>query len=328
MDIHSSTQVRPHRSSRIRTFRVDRIIAANRRSWTVVDGQGLPVAPVEDYLHWLRAVDRSDNTIRSYAFCLANLFEWLHARQCAWDQVSFTELSDFMVSLRNARWPLETRNGAERTSSTVAQNAAAVRDFYEYQRVDRDAGPKDLALTMSQRTSRKTGHLFLAHVARRRPTQRNRLAPRTVFRPQLKTINFESDFGRMLGASGSARDRLALSAMYDLGLRSGQVLGLRHGDIDFMRKKVSIVRRGDNVNSALSKQRDTFRVDAPKRFFDYYAKYLTNELLPVGSARNAVAGHNVGCDQAAVRKHRRLKHSWVSGQLGGADDTGRLETLG
>ena len=45
------------------------------RSWTVVDRSGLPIGEVEQFLNWLRAVDRSSNTVRSYALHLiANVY--------------------------------------------------------------------------------------------------------------------------------------------------------------------------------------------------------------------------------------------------------------
>ncbi|WP_006247333.1 tyrosine-type recombinase/integrase [Mycolicibacterium tusciae] len=63
----------------------------------------------------------------------------------------------------------------------------------------------------------------------------------------------------------------------------GQALGLRHGDLDPMRRRVQICRREDNENGALSKQRAQFTVDAPRRFFDLYATYLLGEIAEVDS---------------------------------------------
>lgn len=91
------------------------------------------------------------------------------------------------------------------------------------------------------------------------------------------------DFARLLQAASTDRDRLLLSALYDLGLRVGQALGLRHSDLDLMRRRVRVCRREDNANGALSKQRAQFTVDAPRRFFDLYAAYLLGEITDVDS---------------------------------------------
>jgi len=42
-------------------------------SWTVLDGSGVPVGPVEQFLAHLAAVERSPNTVRAYAFDPAGL---------------------------------------------------------------------------------------------------------------------------------------------------------------------------------------------------------------------------------------------------------------
>lgn len=63
----------------------------------------------------------------------------------------------------------------------------------------------------------------------------------------------------------------------------GQALGLRHGDLDPMRRRVQICRREDNQNGALSNQRAQFTVEAPRRFFDLYAAYLLGEINDVAT---------------------------------------------
>jgi integrase len=75
---------------------------------------------------------------------------------------------------------------------------------------------------------------------------------------------------------------LLLSVLYDCGLRIGQALGLRHGDLDPMRRRLRVQRRVDNVNGSLSKQRRLFTVEAPVRTFELYRRYLLEELEPAG----------------------------------------------
>lgn len=298
---------------RERVYRADKVVIHGQLSWTVVDDRGLPVMPVEEYLHWLRATNSSSNTVRAYSFHLANLFEWLRHRQLAWDGVVFDDLNDFMVALRNGVPPLEKRDGTGRADSTVGAVASAVREFYEYQRVDRGAGPTGLELTVSQLRSAKTVHSFLAHVESRTPVQQNRLAPRrSDNRESVHIINFEDDFELMLSEARTARDRLALSAMYDLGLRIGQVLGLRHGDLDVMRKRVRVIRRLDNMNGALSKRREELSVASPARFFDFYRDYYLGELVPRGIESDYLFVNISRPPVGAPMSHRNLYDQCVS----------------
>lgn len=253
-----------------------------RPSWTVVDDGGLPIVEVEQFLHWLRAVDRSQNTVRSYAQHLSLFYRWLSARAIAWDTLCFNELCDFVGALSMGLPPLQSWRG-QRSSATVKAVSAGIREFYEFHRVE-GRGPAQLVLTRNLSRLPRRSHGFLAHIERRRPREVSRLTrPGKQPAETVQVIDFEADFGRLLAAASTDRDRLLLSALYDLGLRVGQALGLRHGDLDPMRGRVQICRREDNQNGALSKQRAQFVVDAPRRFFDLYAACLLGEMASVDS---------------------------------------------
>lgn len=253
-----------------------------RSSWTVVDSCGLPIVEIEQFLHWLRAVGRSQNTVRSYARHLSLFYRWLSARGIAWDSLVFNELCDFVGALSVGLPPLQTWRGS-RSPATVKAVSAGVREFYEFHRVE-GRGPAELVLTRNPSKLPRRSHSFLAHVERRRPSEVSRLTrPGKQPAETVQVIDFEADFERLLKAASTVRDRLLLSALYDLGLRVGQALGLRHGDLDPMRRRVQVCRREDNENGALSKQRAQFTVDAPRRFFDLYAAYLLGEIAQLDS---------------------------------------------
>jgi integrase/recombinase XerD len=268
----------------VRDIRAARVTTSSGGvTWTVVGGDGLPITEVDQFLHWLRSRDLSVNTVKAYAHHLADLYMWLRSRGLAWDQVTFANLADFLLTLRKALPPLPKRGGGERSAGSIKPVAAAVREFYEYQRIEHKQGPTDLSLTTTTGQSTRTTKHFLAHVERRRPVEVNRLSTGLAkTKPRIQIINFEEDFALLLGAARSARDRLTLSAFYDVGLRIGQGIGLQHGDLDVMRRKVTVERRTTNPNDALSKKRATHEVTAPARFFDLYREYLLDELTPLG----------------------------------------------
>ncbi len=263
-------------------MRAAAVTVHGRASWTVVDDVGLPIGEIEQFLHWMRAVGRSQNTVRSYARHLSLFYRWLSARGIAWDAVAFDGLCDFVGALSVGLPPLQTSRGG-RSSATVKAVSAGVREFYEFHRVE-GRGPVELVLTRNPSRLPRRSHSFLAHVEQRRPSEVSRLTrPGRPAAETVQVIDFETDFGRLLEAASTTRDRLLLSALYDLGLRVGQALGLRHGDLDPMRRRVQVCRREDNENGALSKQRAQFTVDAPRRFFDLYAAYLLGEIAEVDS---------------------------------------------
>ncbi|WP_061005889.1 MULTISPECIES: tyrosine-type recombinase/integrase [Mycobacteriaceae] len=253
-----------------------------RPSWTVVDDLGLPIDEIEQFLHWLRAVGRSQNTVRSYARHLSLFYRWLSTRGIPWDEVAFDGLCDFVGVLSVGLPPLQTWRGS-RSTATVKAVSAGVREFYEFHRVE-GRGPLELVLTRNPSRLPRRAHSFLAHIEQRRPSEVSRLVRRGKSAAEtVQVIDFEADFARLLQAASTGRDRLLLSALYDLGLRVGQALGLRHGDLDPMRRRVQVCRRKDNQNGALSKQRAQFTVEAPRRFFDLYAAYLLGEIADVDS---------------------------------------------
>jgi site-specific recombinase XerD len=268
----------------VRDIRAARVTTSSGEvTWTVVGVDGLPITEVDQFLHWLRSRNCSVNTIEAYARHLADLYTWLRGRGLAWNEVTFTDLADFMLTLRKALPPLPKRGGGERRIGSVKAAAAAVREFYEYQRIEHRQGPTDLSLTTTTGQSTRTTKHFLAHVEQRRPVEVNRLSVGLgKGKPPIQVIDFEADFALLQGAARSARDRLVLSAFYDLGLRIGQATGLQHGDLDVMRRKVQVERRTSNPNGALSKRRTTYEVTAPARFFDLYREYLLDELTPLG----------------------------------------------
>jgi integrase len=76
----------------------------------------------------------------------------------------------------------------------------------------------------------------------------------------------DADIVAVLGACGSARDRLIVLLMARAGLRRGEVLGLRRSDVhlladsrelgcDITRAHLHVVRRDDNPNRAFAKSR-------------------------------------------------------------------------
>ena len=260
---------------------------AGRPTWTVCDPLGLPVPEVDDYVLALSARKRSVNTQKAYCQHLAALLTFLGARGLVWDEAEFSDLSDFMVTFQTGVFPLErTRGTGPRDVDTVRAAAAAIKGFYEYQKYEHGVVPENLSLTIEvrRRAQHKAEH-FLKHIEAAGDTyEANRLSHGLPNDEQpVELINFETDFSAMLDACRSARDRCLLSGLYDLGLRVGGLIGLQHGDLNVPREEVTVERREDNPNGALSKRRGRYSVHAGQsRFFGFYRDYLLDELVPAG----------------------------------------------
>lgn len=252
-------------------------------SWTVVDARGLPIVDAETYLHWLRARGLAANTVLTYARHLSLWFRWLYAARVQWEAVTFDGIAQFSLDLSRGIPPLETRTGRGRSRTTVAAVISAISEFLNFHRLE-GRGPDDLRLTRPAGRRGRTSRGFLAHLETGRGVaHESRIQPRgRPSAPQPRTLATEEDFGLLMEAAYHARDRLLLSSLHDVGLRVGQAIGLRHGDLDIVRRRLQIVRRETNENGAFSKQPHAFSVDVPARFLTLYSEYLLDELTPSG----------------------------------------------
>lgn len=266
--------------------RVPVLQPGGRKTYSVVGSDGLPIPDVESYLGYLRATGHSANTVRAYAGHLAFLFRWAAMRGITWELLDFDAFVTFIDDMADGTVPALTRAGQARPRqrrgrATLEATLAAVCAFLDYWRLE-GRGPQDLKLYRETRTGGPTSKTFLAHVENRNRRLERRIRVKGPKSPPPRTINFEEDFAKLITAATTARDRTLISAMYDGGLRIGQALGLRHEDLDIARKRLTVIRREDNQNGMLSKQRATFTVDMPERFFAFYGASLVEEQLALG----------------------------------------------
>lgn len=278
---------------------------------TVVDRNGDLIDVVERFLEYLVATNSSINTVRSYARHLALFFRWLDERGADWELLTFDALCAFGIDLQDGTLRTYYRRGTlrpaePRSRATCEAVMAAVYSFLDFWRLE-GRGPADLRLYRDEGTRRRSTHAFLAHIERQRPQQERRLRFRGPKTALPKVIDFEDDFARLVASASTYRDQALLSAMYDGGLRIGQAIGLHHEDIDIARKRVRVVRREDNANGALSKQRTEFVVDMPPRFITYYGLSLTDEQLALGISSDYVFVNLSPANRGAPMKYENAK---------------------
>jgi site-specific recombinase XerD len=62
----------------------------------VLDNDYLPVEPIQKYLHYLDSLERSPNTIATYAHNLKLFWEFLEENCIQWQGISLDQLSNFI----------------------------------------------------------------------------------------------------------------------------------------------------------------------------------------------------------------------------------------
>ena len=241
-------------------------------SWTLLDEEGLVVEPVEQYLAYLTAIERSPNTVRAYAVSLKLWFEFLGRVGVDWPEAGAEDVARFVAWLRA---PAENvimlgETGGARAPATINRYLAGVFGFYEHHA--RAGVGVAQQLVAWRRISRGGFKPFLHHVSKGRPIPTRpvrlhvpRRAPRVLDAEQVVAI---------LAACEHLRDRFLFSLLTETWMRVGQALGLRHADFVSRKREVHIVPRADNANRARAKVRSPAVVPVSTPLVRLYSEYM------------------------------------------------------
>lgn len=209
-------------------------------TWTVVDGDGRVISPVEEYLEFARQSDYSPNTVRSYARSLALWSTHLEQHGRCWDSVVLTDFGSFLQALRAGDIGSDVvalRSGRSVADATVAARVRPVMSFYRFHAA---MGVHAASFLYEEVHARPGRYLpFLEHVARRQGRQRSRVRVRVQPRevPVLTPgqvdalIGAEATFEQGTGEwGGDLRYRLLWTLLAETGMRIGEALSLQHRD--------------------------------------------------------------------------------------------------
>src|ERR1017187_4580349 len=262
-------------------MRVQRVALPGSRveSWTVLGGDDLPVEPVERYLAYLSAIERSPNTVRAYAFDLKDYFVFLDYRGLDWREVRLEDLGGYVAWLalppagRAGQVAVLPSAEAQVGAATVNRKLSALAAFYAHQvRHGVDVG--ELLITWRAGGPRGGWKPFLHHVSKSKPQARRTIAVRAPARlPRVVTV---AEMQAILDACEHLRDRFLFALLWDAGVRIGEALGLRHADIAAAEAQVTIVRRV-NANGARSKPADARTIPVSAEKIRLWGDYLAGE---------------------------------------------------
>jgi len=241
---------------------------SGERYWTLLDDDLEPVVATDEFLRHLRfGRDAAESTTRTYAGGIALFLQWCALTGRDW-RTAAGYLGMFMLWLRHAETGGDVvvsgpGTKAVRGPRRVNTVLAAVREFLKHQVI---AGSID-AHVMSQ-LYRVADQRHLPAEARGESTGLRYYAKaRHRLDEPVQPVDRATD-AEVLGllrACRSARDRLIVLLMARAGLRRGEVVGLRRGDLHFVVDATGLgcpvqgahlhVVRRDSVNGAWAKSR-------------------------------------------------------------------------
>jgi len=235
-------------------MRVQRVLAPDGgpESWTVLDDTFTVVAPVDEFLAHLTAIERSPGTVRSYAFDLRDYFEFLDSHGIDWRTVRLEHLGRFVgwlrlgPTVRSATVTSLPVTEPHCSAATINRKLAAVGSFYKFHhRHGVDCG--ELLTTIKPGGVSGSWRPFLAHLGSDGDKRRRTIKLKTQRRLP-RTLSPES-VAALLDACDRLRDRFLIAVLIGTGMRIGEALGLRHEDIDAAGTLIRI-RLRDNSNGA------------------------------------------------------------------------------
>jgi site-specific recombinase XerD len=223
-------------------------------------------------------VERSRNTIRSYAHDLDHFFTFLEISGMLWSAVTNETLGLF---IRYMRTPAPRRRGRtltmelyRREETTVNRALAAVTSFARYLS---DAYRDDVY----PRLARTAVHRSSPH--------EERYGSRESVGPRMKPFSHEqrvfekAEREAIIGACVSLRDRFFYSLLDETGMRVGQALLLHHSDIAVQKSSICVRRRRDEGSAERNKSRELAVVPVGPALIRLYAAYMHTEYRLIDS---------------------------------------------
>lgn len=265
-------------------MRVQRVVMPDSgcQSWTLLGDDLRPVEPVERFLAYLAAIEKSPNTIKAYAHDLKDWWDYLSGHGVGWRVATLEDVAGFVAWLR---LPPEARDGRVVVLPTVAHHCsassvnrklAALTSFCEFHArhgVDL-AGLLVRMQPAGGRGSASSYKPFLHHVTKNKPERRRAIALKTS-PPHPKVLTVKQ-VQTILDACEHLRDRLLFAVLLDVGVRIGEALGLRHEDMGIAERQVTVTPR-NNDNGARVKAGRSRVVPASPELMRLYADYLNHE---------------------------------------------------
>jgi integrase/recombinase XerD len=249
---------------------------------------------------------RSINTVRAYAGRVARFLEWADRHGVVWKTITLTEMTLYR------RWLEETPEGAEEPprgvdrrllklpkASTISGHLTATCGFLRFCAQQGIVEERVAAQLSEERILRHTPSNYDVGEDGQWRTVRTRVLKVFPEEPEIVTLTDEQT-AAVLDVCTHARDRFLVYGLRTTGLRINEQLGLRRSDMHLLPSSrhlgcrfdgphIHVVRREDNDNGALAKDRHGRPVPVEPEYVDFYRDYqYERDAVPEARDRDLV----------------------------------------
>ena len=252
--------------------------------WIVIGEDYIPVEPIGQYLLYLHNIKKSPLTIRTYAHHLKIYWEYLEATKQNWKEISIDTIANFIArisGLVHENVIHMTLDQSKRTERTVNQIVIAVSGFYRYQMEVKNVDEINFYYWKQPFHTENSFKPLLHHLSKSK-NQRHLMFKLKEKKLLCKVVQPEI-VKEMVATCRHLRDKLLICMLYETGCRIGQILGLRHEDIETFNNEIKIVPRDDNINYARVKSQDIHIIHVSTELMQLYYRYYMQECDEVDS---------------------------------------------
>ena len=222
----------------------------------LIDGNGVRVGPVSEYLRDLQAAGRPATTQRSYSFALLRWFRFSWAVGVPWHQATRAEARDFCRHLQLAASPGPARDAAGSSGryapSTAAHCETVCRSFYGYH-LEAGTGPILNPFPLARPGRAHAHHNPMDPFPKRKAGLFRPRVPQGVPR-QIPDSIFNELFARL----ASNRDRALVAFWVATGARASELLTATCSGADPGQQLITVIRKGSRAIQQLPASPDAF----------------------------------------------------------------------
>jgi site-specific recombinase XerD len=217
----------------------------------LVDGHGVEVSEVTEYLLSLLANGASPGSLRSYAMALLRWWRFLAATGVDWDRASSVDVRDFVLWMRLGGGP----RPAGYAPATINHNLTVLRAFY----ADRMAAGTGPVVNPVPEPAGRRGQRPQAHHNPMQLAERHRRAPLRQKIPNRVPRGLPDDFFDSLFATMACdRDRALLAFYVSTGARASELLAVTVDRVDVGGQLIGVRRKGSGRLQWLPASADAF----------------------------------------------------------------------